>query len=155
MPADQIDDVIQEAMMAAWRKCPRAWWRKGSPQLHHWLRVVVRRLAINRVRLLQRHPVQSLGAEQAEPSDRREEQAESLERREQLRALLNAWMEELREKEPDNYRLVQGRYFADRRIRDLAKDLGLSPNAVSQRLARLRNILREYLFPLGDSEDES
>jgi DNA-directed RNA polymerase specialized sigma24 family protein len=128
-------EVVQEAILAAWRKCPPEWWREGpTERLRGWLTVTGRRLAIDRARRRERHPTQSLDALGAEPRDRRDEEAANLERRERLHAFLNAWMEELRESYPLNYRLLHGRIIEGRQVKKLAEDEGLSENAASCRI---------------------
>jgi RNA polymerase sigma factor (sigma-70 family) len=133
--ADDATEVVQKAMLAAWRKCPPEWWREEAAEpLHRWLTVTARHLAIDRARRRERHPTQSLDASGAEPRDRRDEEAANLERRERLGAFLNAWMEELRERYPLNYRLLHGHIIEGRQVKELADSEGLSANAASCRI---------------------
>jgi hypothetical protein len=92
-------------------------------------------MAIDRARRLMRHPVQSLDAAQAGPRDRRDEETANLESRERLGAFQKAWLEELRARHPVNYRLLHGRFFEGRQVKELAAEEGLSANAASCRIA--------------------
>lgn len=150
-----VEDVIQEAMLAAWRKCPLALWREDAiERLRRWLFVTARRLALNQARHLKRHPMQSLDTLQVEPRDRRDEESANRECGEQQRAFLDAWIEELHEKDPVNYRLLYGHYFEHRQVKELATAEGLSENAASHRIQRTIQLFRERASRLRDEEAE-
>jgi len=97
----------------------------------------------------------SLDALPAEPRDRRDEESANRECEERQRALLDAWMEELREKDPVNYRLLYGRFFERRSVKELAAAEGLSEDAASHRIRRTIQLLRELASRLRDDEAES
>lgn len=67
--------------------------------------------------------------------------------------MLHAWMEELREKEPGTYQLCYSYYYEDRGIGELAETAGLTPHAVTNRLACIRARFRARLLKLRDDSD--
>ncbi|HEY7424583.1 MAG TPA: sigma-70 family RNA polymerase sigma factor [Gemmataceae bacterium] len=154
--SEDVEGVIQEAMLMAWRKCPAALWREDAvKQLRRWLFVTARRLAFNWSRRLKRHRMQSLDALPGEPRDRRDEESANQEYGERRRALLDAWIEELLDKDPVSYRLLYGRFFEVRQIKELAAAEGLSENAASHRISRTIQLFRERASWLRDEETES
>ena len=68
-----------------------------------------------------------------------------LERRE-LGALLSSWLDALPREERD---LFLRRYWYGEAVQDLAREAGLTPNQASQRLFRLRGLLRTMLESKG------
>lgn len=152
--ATDAEDVFQEALLKAWKAYPGEQWQEAvSERLRRWLVVVARRLAINLLRRRKRHPEQALDALGAEPRDRSDEENANLAQGEEEGALLRGWVEELREKEPDNYRLLWRHDVEDVRIERLAQEVGISENAASHRLARLRQRLRTRLLRHRDDAD--
>lgn len=151
--AADAEELVQEALRRACRIFLGEPWPPELPERWRtWLSVVVRRLAIDRVRRRKRHPEQSLSALREEPMHRPGEEAANA-RREEECARLRVLMEELREKEPDSYRLLNGHYFEGGRVRELAQEMGLTPKAASHRLARLRERLRTRLLSLRDDNE--
>ena len=65
---------------------------------------------------------------------------------EETAGLLNRYLAEL---EPGTRRMFVRRYFAMDSVESLARDFGLSRNAVSARLSRARRGLRNYLEKEG------
>ncbi|HEY7314723.1 MAG TPA: sigma-70 family RNA polymerase sigma factor [Gemmataceae bacterium] len=153
--AGDVEDVIQEAMLEAWRTCPRAWWREEDGQLHRWLTVAALHFAIDDVRRRKREAAQSLDAVQEQPADPRDEKAANLEHRERFGAYLNAWMEELRARHPLTYRLLHGHLIEGRLVKQLAAEEGLSANAASGRIRWAKAWLRTRAANLLKDEAES
>jgi DNA-directed RNA polymerase specialized sigma24 family protein len=68
---------------------------------------------------------------------------------ERLRDLVRQWMSEQGIENPVNYRLLYGRDVDKRGIPELAAQEGLTENAVSSRLSRMRQRLRTWLAEHG------
>jgi RNA polymerase sigma-70 factor (ECF subfamily) len=116
--------------------------------LRAFLARIVRNLSIDRYREKRvERPTVELEAAMAELSaciPTEAEQAEAV----ALSELLDRF---LRTEEETDRRLFLGRYWHGAAVKDLAAGSGLSPNAVTKRLAKTRERLRAYLTERGYS----
>ncbi|MEM7151479.1 MAG: sigma-70 family RNA polymerase sigma factor [Myxococcota bacterium] len=130
--AFDVDDLVQEARIAAWRagddaRAPRS-----------WIAGVMRNRAVSRWRSRERR--------------RRREQAvaesgsvSTPEARAQLEQQLQRLAAALRALDPTDRRLVVGRYYEERSAPELAAELGLRPSTARTRLSRAVARLRREL----------
>jgi RNA polymerase sigma-70 factor (ECF subfamily) len=135
-------DLAQDARIAAWQS------REATRAPKAWLRSVLRRRAIDRLRSNdRRRHREHVIALTPRPDPLDPEHTTLL--HERLRALEGA----LERLDPVDRRLVVGRYYEERTAAELAKELGLVPSTVrtrSQRaLARLRRELGDEPVSLG------
>ena len=127
-------------------------WNAIPPTIPRCLRAflakIVRNLSIDRYREKRvERPTVELEAAMAELSaciPTEAEQAEAV----ALSELLDRF---LRTEEETDRRLFLGRYWHGAAVKDLAAGSGLSPNAVTKRLAKTRERLRTYLTERGYS----
>ena len=151
---DQAEIVMQKA----WLKFlvePPVLEEDTAEHWRRWFLTVIRNTAVDMVRYLRRHPAQSLDALLREPRDWHDEEAAERAGEEWRLELLRAGMEELREIDPRNYRLLHGLYFEHLHIEELAKREGLTPHAVWNRLNRVRHRLRAWLLKHEDEDTDS
>ena len=73
----------------------------------------------------------------------------SLDAEAELRACVNAAMLALDERDK---RLIEGKYFAQKSVKDLARESELSVKAVESRLLRARRSIKEQVMILLDDE---
>ncbi|MBI5432436.1 MAG: sigma-70 family RNA polymerase sigma factor [Planctomycetes bacterium] len=132
------EDVVQEAFTAALERRPE------PAILPHWLRAVVRRLAVDR----HRRSVRRRARERTAARDEAVEADESLERLELVAALVD----EVRELDEPFRTVVRLRYFDALEPRAIAERLGVPLATVESRLARARSRLRERLDRRGGRE---
>ena len=132
----RAEDLAQETVVTALREGPGL---RGAP-LRGWLRTVMRRLSMGGDRRDRQRRWAEEGAARRESSGGEvEDRAEA---RLRLHRVLNSAIEEL----PPNYRTVLVlTYLEDLPPRDVARRLGISPEAARQRLSRGLKMLRGKL----------
>ena len=124
---EDAEDIYQEVFITYAQKLPRF---PNEDAERAWFARTVSNLCKSKWRSIQRHPAESLDAAAnvaVEDPDYTE-----------LRAALN--------KLPDKYRRpIELFYFADLTVETVAKELGISPNAIRIRLSRARKMLEDWL----------
>ena len=138
------EECVNDTYLKAWNTIPPT-----IPRcLRAFLARIVRNLSIDRYREKRvERPTVELEAAMAELSaciPTEAEQAEAV----ALSELLDRF---LRTEEETDRRLFLGRYWHGAAVKDLAAGSGLSPNAVTKRLAKTRERLRAYLTERGYS----
>ena len=139
--AEDVEEVVSDAFLTLWSH--REDLRSGS--LKPWLAAVARNRAVDRLRAAPPVPLPLDGLEEAGGAN----PAEDLERRLFANALRKA-VEAL--PPPDNY-LVLRYYYEEEKLKDIARDLGLSVPAAKSRLLRARRRLKEVLVKGGLADD--
>ena len=137
-PAADVDDLVQETLLHAWRN--RAGFR-GDASLLTWVLSIAKNRVKMRLRSLGRRP--EFGA-----IDREELPAGALRSAEAAAAVRRA----LDALDPEYADVLLRRYFEGRAVREIAQALGESEKAVESRLHRAREALREKLIQGGDDE---
>ena len=137
-------EIVNDTYLKAWNAIPPT-----IPRcLRAFLAKIVRNLSIDRYREKRvERPTVELEAAMAELSaciPTEAEQAEAI----ALSEMLDRF---LRTEEETDRRLFLGRYWHGAAVKDLAAGSGLSPNAVTKRLAKTRERLRAYLTERGYS----
>ena len=134
------EECVNDAYLKAWQTIPP---KRPSP-LKAYLARIVRNLAIDRYRQNKRRAEMKVMEEavvELSPALWVPDEAES-----ELGELLSSFLRGLEETER---RLFLGRYWHNYPVKDLAKHYDLSPNAVTKRLGRTRERLRDYLNERG------
>ena len=141
---EDAEESVNDTYLAAWNAIPPTIPRS----LRAFLAKIVRNLSIDRYREKRRDSaVVELEAAMAELSACIPTEAE----REGAAALSDLLDRFLRAEEETDRRLFLGRYWHGAAVKDLAAGSGLSPNAVTKRLAKTRERLRAYLTERGYS----
>ena len=135
--AEDVEEVVSDAFLALWSH--REDLRSGS--LKSWLAAVARNRAVDRLRAAPPVPLPLDGLEEAGGAN----PAEDLERRLFASALRKA-VEAL---PPPDDQLVLRYYYEEEKLKDIARDLGLSAPAAKSRLLRARRKLKEVLTKGG------
>jgi zinc protease len=138
----QSEDLAQEAFVAAWRQLPQL---REPSNFRAWLCGIVRRMGANRARSEAARPSTSLDAddegpapEPADPGPGPDDLAATAEEIQMVGRAL--------ERLPETYREPLVLYYrVGGSVSTVAEALGISDEAVKQRLARGRGILRERL----------
>lgn len=139
-PSD-AEECVNDTWVAAWGSMPP----KRPSILRTYLGKLTRNVAINRLKKRRRHKrggefilsLQELS--ECIPAPEEEEDG-------RLRDLLDEF---LASAEPLDRKLFVGRHWYNRSVSVLAQGYGLSPNAVSIRLTRMRDRLRTFLKERG------
>ena len=139
--AEDVEEVVSDAFLALWSH--REDLRSGS--LKSWLAAVARNRAVDRLRAAPPVPLPLDGLEEAGGAN----PAEDLERRLFASALRKA-VEAL---PPPDDQLVLRYYYEEEKLKDIARDLGLSVPAAKSRLLRARRRLKEVLVKGGLADD--
>ncbi len=149
---EQVERVTQQVWLALLENRHLFEGEHAEQQLHAWVDRVAHGKAMDEHRRARRERrlFRALDALRAEPKDRREDAAEQAEVTQHWCEWLREGMEEMRVQHPLNYRLLYGHYMEGRRAKDLAKEEGLSVNAVYQRLRWARAWLRKRMTEGGD-----
>lgn len=139
--AEDVEEVVSDALLALWSH------RDGlrSNGLKSWLAAVARNRAIDRLRAAPPVPLPLDEVRDAGGSD----PAEDLEQRLFADALRKA-VEAL---PPPDDQLVLRYYYEEEKLKDIARDLGLSVPAAKSRLLRARLRLKEILVKGGLVDD--
>ena len=135
--AEDVEEVVSDAFLALWSH--REDLRSGG--LKSWLAAVARNRAVDRLRAAPPVPLPLDGLEEAGGAN----PAEDLERRLFASALRKA-VEAL---PPPDDQLVLRYYYEEEKLKDIARDLGLSAPAAKSRLLRARRKLKEVLTKGG------
>lgn len=139
--AQDVEEVVSDAFLSLWSH------REGlEPEqgIKSWLAAVARNRAVDRLRAARPAPLPLEEAGAAGGASPEEE----LERRMFADALRRA-VESL---PPPDDQLVLRFYYEEERLKDIARDLGLSPSAAKTRLCRARRSLKEILTRGGPTD---
>lgn len=142
---EDTEEILNDTWLAAWRDIP--------PSLPACLRAylgrITRNLALSRYRFFHAQKrcagMELLLSELEDCIPAPETPERELERRE-LVLVLRDWADGL---EPEDRRLFVRRYWHGVPVKQLAREAGLTQNAMTQRLSRLRKRLRERLEQEG------
>jgi RNA polymerase sigma-70 factor (ECF subfamily) len=137
-PAADVDDLVQETLLHAWRN--RGQFRSEASSLT-W----VLSIAKNRVRMRLR----SLGSRPAFGSIDREELPADVVRSPEAAAAVRQALDAI---DPDYAEVLVRRYLEGRSVREIADALNESEKAIESRLHRAREALRDRLMHGGDNE---
>ena len=139
-PPDE-EECVNDTWLAAWNSMPPQW-----PQnLRTYLGKLVRNLSINRLKAIHRErrdPNITVTLEELEecipaPDDTPD-------------SVICGWLDEYLSALPQlDRRLFVGRYWYNHSVKELAKYYGLSANAATKRISRVREGLRFYLTERG------
>ena len=137
---EDAEECVNDAYLKLWRNIPP---RRPKP-IKAYLAAVLRNIAIDRYRQNRRR-AENRELEEAilelSPAMWVPDSAEG-----ELKYLLSDFLRKLSEEER---RLFMGRYWHGYTVGDLAEHYGLTPNAVTKRLGRTRERLRDYLNEKG------
>ncbi|MCW5558859.1 MAG: sigma-70 family RNA polymerase sigma factor, partial [Verrucomicrobiae bacterium] len=129
------EDAGQEAFIAAWRRLGEL---KDPERLRSWLGQIARNAALMELRRRRDSVSLSEESERADATPPPDQRAAS----DDERALVQLHLNRL----PETYRLPLVLYYREEQsVRAVAEALGLSEDAVKQRLARGRDLLRDQL----------
>lgn len=139
------EECVNDTYLAAWNTIPP----ERPRTLGAYLGRIIRNLSISRYRANHAQKryagLEAMLSELEECVPGRADVEAELERRE-LGALLSSWLDALPREERD---LFLRRYWYGEAVQDLAREAGLTPNQASQRLFRLRGLLRTMLESKG------
>lgn len=142
-PASELDDLVQETLIEAWRN--RAQFR-GEAALLTW----VLSIAKNRARMRLRSLASRAALEAAlKTMDREEIPADVLRGEESARAVRSA----LDSLDAGHAEVLLKHYYEGLPVRRIAEELGESEKAVESRLHRARQALKERLSEGTDHDD--
>lgn len=131
---EDVEEVVSDAFLALWSHRERLDPRQG---VRPWLAAVARNRAVDRLRAAPPRPLPlDEGVEPGSPGPE-----EDLERRLFADALRRA-VEAL---PPPDSQLVLRFYYEEEKLKDIARDLGMSVPAAKTRLCRARRKLKEIL----------
>jgi RNA polymerase sigma-70 factor (ECF subfamily) len=140
VPPDDIEDIVQDAVLIAYQGLPRFAPRAEGTRrsLRAWLSAIAWRLASRRrgrayrrfeLHLPQGDPSDLAGASEGSPT------TEQLAAAEQRRKILASVVHALR---PERAEVLLMHAFLEMSVPDIAEELGLNPNTVKSRIARAR-----------------
>ena len=142
---EDAEECVNDTYLAAWNTIPP----ERPRTLGAYLGRIIRNLSISRYRANHAQKryagLEAMLSELEECVPGRADVEAELERRE-LGALLSSWLDALPREERD---LFLRRYWYGEAVQDLAREAGLTPNQASQRLFRLRGLLRTMLESKG------
>ena len=142
---EDAEECVNDTYLAAWNTIPP----ERPRTLGAYLGRIIRNLSISRYRANHAQKryagLEAMLSELEECVPGRADVEAELERRE-LGALLSRWLDALPREERD---LFLRRYWYGEAVQDLAREAGLTPNQASQRLFRLRGLLRTMLESKG------
>jgi len=145
VPPDQIADVLQEVWLALFTNHERFQGEDVEQQLSSWPAAVTRNKSRDALRRPRRRREESLDDLPAEPMDRKTKEPAELMVAKERDESLAAQLEELRKKNPLNYRLLVAHALEGQSLQDLAAETGLGENAISCRISRILKKLRYRL----------
>lgn len=131
--ADEADDLVQEALVATWRRGPD---REGS--LRPWLATVVRNLFRMRLRADARRERREHTADLPTFAPEPDRELERL-------AVLKILLGEIEALPADDQRILVRRFFAGEQAVDIGRELGIPPATIRSRLNRSLKRLRVRL----------
>jgi RNA polymerase sigma factor (sigma-70 family) len=135
VPPDQVEDVVQEVWLETVANWARFRGEHGAQRLLSWSAKVMHGKTVDAIRRLDRRRAQPLPADPVDGSTSPREV-------EEWREWLAAKLEELRENDARNCRLLCGHFLDGRPIKDLAAETGLTIHAVHCRISRALDKLR-------------
>ena len=137
---DWVDDLAQESFLVAWRQLEQL---RSEEDAGRWLRAIAKNLLANerrkvdrRTKILSRNLADVMAAncwadEGVDPHA--------------VRFLIGTMRDCLSQLPERSRALIERRYREEEKAPDLAKNLGMSCEAVRQRLVRLRRVIRECM----------
>lgn len=131
----QAEDIAQTVLLKSLADAPSFTGENAADQRRAWFVTVARHEIANVKRERQRHPMLSLEALAIELIDKHGEEPSAADREACIEELHVA-LRELSERNAISHRLVVGRYFEQRSIKELADAEKLTVSAVSGRLHR-------------------
>lgn len=137
MPADAVEDVLQETFVSAWRGAASY---RGDSDVGGWLWGIARRQAATWFRRNGREPPDLVAQSVQDPA------AKAIQRVELARAF-NALPDD------DRRRLARLAFVEGRSIHEIAEELGIPTGTVKSRIHRLRRKLQQTLE--GRSDEQS
>ncbi len=142
---EDVEEILNDTWLAAWRDIP-----PSQPAcLRAYLGRITRNLALSRFRFYRTKKryagVETLLSELEDCIPAPGTPERELDRRELVRVLRD-WTDGL---EPEARRLFVRRYWHGTAVKQLAREAGLTQNAMAQRLARLRGSLKTRLEQEG------
>jgi len=141
-PAADVDDLVQETLLHAWRN--RAQFQ-GHAALLTWVLSIARNRTRMRLRSLRKRPELQAGLRAMD----REEIPDDLVRSDETAGTVRRALDTLDDLHSD---VLIKRYFDGLTVRQIAEALGESEKAVESRLHRAKQALRERLLQGGDDE---
>lgn len=141
-PASDVDDLVQETLLHAWRSREQF---RGEALLESWILAIAR----NRIRMRRRADRTRGAFEAALQAIDREEIPEDVARDPETIGAVRRALDSL---EADQRDVLLRRYFHGSSIRHIAASLGETEKAVESRLHRAREALRDRLIQGGDDE---
>jgi RNA polymerase sigma-70 factor (ECF subfamily) len=141
-PAADVDDLVQETLLHAWRNRDQF---RGDASLDSWILAIAR----NRIRMRRRADRTRGAVEAALKAIDREEITEELAGDADAVGAVRRALDLLEAEQRD---LLLRRYFHGLSVRHIAASLGETEKAIESRLHRAREALRERLVQGGDDE---
>jgi RNA polymerase sigma-70 factor (ECF subfamily) len=148
------DDVFQEVWLTIARKLPGFQWRQGMQGFQGWMAKLIRHKTVDMIRRRRRQPSR-VGRGQAnedwEPVDAAGDPARLSLPRRQWEAM-QAVLAHLRPRIPEtNFHILRLHYWEGWTVREIAAQVGLTPEQVWSRLHRLlRKVRRGMPSDLGE-----
>jgi len=144
---EDTEEVVSDVFVAVWREIDEFDARRGT--LAKWIRMRAKYMALDRRRRRGREVEARVEKDVAALPHRAAEMAQGwVERKESLRRAL-AELSEL------DRAIVYRRYFAEQSIGEIAQAVGLTRQAVENRLWRARRALRERMTAIEHEEREN
>ena len=140
--AEDVEEIVSDTFLALWSRRDSLNPEQG---LKSWLAAVARNRVVDRLRAAPPVPLPLDGLEEAGGAN----PAEDLERR----LFANALRKAVEALPPPDNQLVLRYYYEEEKLKDIARDLGLSVPAAKSRLLRARRRLREALAKGGLADD--
>ncbi len=135
------EDAGQEAFLTAWRKLHDL---REPERLRPWLKQIAHTAALGHLRRRREHEPLDQAPAQVDASPGPDETAA----KDEEAALVREWLAQL----PETYRLPLILYYREgQSVRSVAQTLDLSEDAVKQRLARGRDLLRDRMAGLVET----
>ena len=141
-PAVDVDDLVQETLLHAWRNRDQY---RGDASFDTWILAIAR----NRIRMRRRADRTRGAFEAALQAVDREEIPDEILRSAETAGAIRRALEALPADQRD---VLLRRYFQGLSIRHIAASLGETEKAIESRLHRAREALREQLIRGGDDE---
>lgn len=146
VPHWNVEDVIQAALVEAWKRRADFTGADGLRHLRRWLRTVVHNRAVDAVRRREHRACQPLDVGQAEPIDKAERKRTEMR---ELRECLAVLLERSQAINQNSHRLMYAHYLEGQSILELAEEEGTTEDAINGRIRRhlkqLRPVARRLL----------
>ncbi len=141
-PAADVDDLVQETLLNAWRSRDQF---RGDASLVSWILAIAK----NRLRMRRRSERARAALETALRAIDREEIPDDVVRSDEAAGAVRRALHAL---EPDQRDVLLRRYYQGLSVKTIAAALGETEKAVESRLHRAREALRALLEKGGDDE---